>query len=343
MASAPESLRPIDPFVGLLNCIGFGTLSRMDRISKSPFGIAAAAAFLCVSLAAQQASHKLSIFQRKSHSNTQTETGPATPFPLGREAPPETTDVVFRSPHRMSAADRQLKAESESAIAAHAAFENFHLDDGQWTYQQIACRALPNHLFLRFTRDSGPRDGSVFSVSIPRTGNGRLRLIPIQRRGFSLYSPAPSNRGTVAAFNQIRREDGPNPDAGWLETALCYAALAGANPSVGPLTGDAVLEDPAPPVAEMLVTLDGGAIVTFTDEAAHPHPILWNMTFNPKGALLKVNREPAVLNARKIMPAQSPPHHTTILPVTAVRPDAGTQSETSISAPPAQPASRQDR
>jgi hypothetical protein len=298
----------------------------MARFPKLPFGIIAAAAFVCVSLAAQTAHHKPSIFQRIRHSHAVVQPGSATPFPLGKEAEPAATDVEFRNPDRMTAADRALEAQSESAIAQHAAFENFQLNDGRWSYQQIACRALPNHLFLRFTRSRGAGDRSMFSVSIPRAGKGRLRLIPILRRGFSLYSPAPSREGSVAAFNQIRTEDGPDPNAGWLETALCYAALTGANPSVGPLTGEAVLDDPSPPLAEMLVTIDGGAVVTFTDEAAKPRPILWTMTFNPEGALLKVKREPAVLNSQVVMPQQAQQGQTTILPGSTEQPPTSSAS-----------------
>lgn len=291
----------------------------MVRFPKLPIGIAAASAFLCVSLAAQSASHRFSIFPHKHHAQTAIEAEPPAPFPLDKEEPPPATDVAFRSPGQMSEADRRLEASSESAIARQAAFEDFSLDNGHWTTQQIACRALPNHLFLRFTRDTGAGDRSVFSVSIPRNGNGHLRLIPVLRRGFSLYSPAPSNNGTVAAFNQIRREDGPDLNPGWLETGLCYAALAGANPSVGPLTGNAVLDSPAPPMAEMLVSLNGDAIVHFTDQAARPHPMLWSMTFSPKGTLLKVNREPADRNPHRIVPQQAKPDQTTILPAPTTR------------------------
>lgn len=211
----------------------------------------------------------------------------------------------------MSAADRALQAGSQAVIAQRAALANFQLGEGRWSYRQIDCRAFPNHLFLRFTRDGGPGDRSVFSVSMPRNGRGRLLLIPVLRRGYSLFSPAPGSAGTIAAFNRIRREDGPDPKTGWLETALCYAALAGANPRVGPLTGDAVVDEPSPPLAEMQVLLDGGGIVRFTDEASLPRPLLWSLTFSPSGELLKVEREPAQSNTRWIAPNGWKPKSTT--------------------------------
>lgn len=309
----------------------------MDRFPKLLFGVAAAAS-LCVSLSAQQAQLWSSIFHREKHGKAAVRTEAASPFPLGQEAPPIASDVQFHSPAQMTDADRELEAGSESRIAQDAGFLNFQLDKGRWEYQQIACRALPNHLFLRFTRDNGARDRSIFSVSIPRNRDGHLRIIPVLRRGYSLFSPAPGNSGTIAAFNQIRREDGSNPSPGWLETALCYAALAGADPSVGALTGADPLSQPAPPLAEMQVLLDGAAIVRFTDEASLPHPQLWNLTFNPAGALLKVTREPAVLYPRWIAPKDWK-NTMKARPVPAQQPARSNRPETRTILPPAKPIS----
>lgn len=272
----------------------------MNRFPKFRFGLAAAIVF-CACLTAQPRRRWSSIFRRAQHRNTSIQAGQS-PFLLGQEAPPISTDVRFRSPDQIAEADRALEAKSHVAIAQHAGLANFQLSEGNWSYRQIDCRAFPNHLFLRFIRDTGPGDRSVFSVSIPRLGQGRLQVIPVLRRGYSLFSPAPGNKGTIAAFNRIRLEDGPHPKIGWLETALCYAALAGADPGIGPLTGDAVVDDPSPPLAEMQVLLDGGAIVRFTDEAALPHPELWSLTFGPAGDLLRVVREPAVINTRWVVP-----------------------------------------
>jgi hypothetical protein len=98
--------------------------------------------------------------------------------------------------------------------------------------------ALPEHLFLRFTRNDGAGDVSLFSASIPR-GEGRVRIIPIQRRGYSLFSPAPINAMTISAFNHIRDEERSDQAPDWLGTGLCYAALAGAHPQAALLAEDA--------------------------------------------------------------------------------------------------------
>ena len=76
--------------------------------------------------------------------------------------------------------------------------------------QKIACPRLTNHLFVQFTRNNGNGDVSIFSASIPRNGMGRIRIVPILKRSYSLFSPAPINSMTISAFNHIRSEEGAN-------------------------------------------------------------------------------------------------------------------------------------
>jgi hypothetical protein len=136
----------------------------------------------------------------------------------------------------------------------------------------------------------------VFSASIPRGGEGRVRIIPIQRRGYSLFSPAPVNALTISAFNHIRAEEGIKPTFDWLGTALCYAALAGAHPHAAPLIdAPETPKVPAAPPAVLEIFLRGGAVIHFTDVAAAPRPMEWTMTFNSAGKLLKASHEPASL------------------------------------------------
>ncbi len=305
----------------------------MVAILRLPSGVAAAA-FFCLSLAAQPSRRLPWPFHHgKPHAGAQS------PFALGREAPPSSTDVQFRSPGQMTPADHSLLVSSQAAIARHAANNALQFNQGNWTYRQIVCRALPNHLFLRFSRGAGPADLSLFTVSIPRNGHGRVRVIPILRRGYALFSPAPGNADTIAAFNRIRSEDGPDPDVGWLETGLCYAALAGASPRVGPLTGNGMISQPTEPLAELEVPLNGGAVIRFTDQNSRPRPTLWTMVFNPQGSLLKVRREPAVRNARFLVPA-APATTGATISQPAYQPAAAQSAATRNSSPPSQPASR---
>lgn len=300
------------------------------KIPRFAAGLAAASALFCISLAAQTAGPSADGVRRGSPI---VQHHPPMPFPPGRAGSAPAV-IEFLAPGQMTEADRELEAGAESSIAARAGTADLEFNQGQWTYRQIVCPALPNHLLLRFTRDNGARDQSVFTASIPRNGQGHVRVIPLIRRGYSLWYPAPVSAITMAAFNQIRREEGSAAGTDWLQTGLCYAALAGADPVVGPLISGATMHQPAPPLAEMEIPTTGGAIVRFTDQASLPHPTLWTMTFSPGGALLKVKRELASSVARWQVPSEHSPQ-AVILPTPRERPVISHPIELQSSAPAA--------
>jgi hypothetical protein len=232
-----------------------------------------------------------------------------TPFPPGAGPLEIARSIQLRSSDEMTEQDRLLEAGSESSIAGRAGFADIAFNEGKWSYRQLVCPALPNHLFLRFTRNNGAGDVSVFSASIPRNGEGRIRIIPIERRSYSLFSPAPVNALTIAAFNHIRAEDelgqpDPAPDraAGWLGTALCYAALAGANPMAAPEDATGPRSFPSASAPSLEIPPQGGAIVRFTDFSAAPRPMEWTLIFSGKGRLLKATHGPAGIHGEKAIP-----------------------------------------
>lgn len=196
------------------------------------------------------------------------------PFPLSGNLP---LSVEIRPAAAIPEQDKELEANEESSIRAHAGlrFMDF-TPGGNWHYWQIACPAFPGHLFLRFTRAAGKGDVSAFTASIPRFDQGRVRIIPIQRRGYSLWSPAPINKQTIWAFNHILAEERPSGPPQWAAIAVCYAALAGTGRE-GALTP---LHAP-----NLELEKNGGAIVNFaTDD---PRAKNWTMLFNNRGTLLK--------------------------------------------------------
>ena len=208
--------------------------------------------------------------------------------------------VEFRILDQMTERDRLQATNAESSIAEQAKYSNLEFNEGQWAYQQVVCPALPNHIFLRFLRNNGTGDVTVFTASIPRGEEGRVRIIPIQRRGYSLFSPAPINALTISAFNHIRAEENPDNASGpapdWLGTALCYAALAGGHPQAATLTEHPEAEK-FPPAGTALLSVgnNGGAVLAFTDVSTASHPMLWSMTFDHKGKLIKGGHSPADL------------------------------------------------
>jgi hypothetical protein len=212
--------------------------------------------------------------------------------------------VEFRAVDQMSETDRLLAANAESSIAQQVKYADLDFNQSGWSYQQVICPALPNHIFLRYLRNNGTGDVSMFSASIARGDEGRVRIIPIQRRGYSLFSPAPINALTISAFNHIRAEENPDqdpaeaPNAGpdWLGTGLCYAALAGGHPQAASISENPAGEKfPAAGTALLDEGNNGGAVLSFTDASATPRPMRWSMTFDRKGKLIKGGHSPAEL------------------------------------------------
>ena len=208
--------------------------------------------------------------------------------------------IEFRAVDQMTEKDRLQAANAESSIAESTRYADLEFNQGQWSYQQVVCPALPNHIFLRFLRNNGAGDSTVFTASIPRGGEGRVRIIPIQLRGYSLFSPAPINALTISAFNHIRAEENPDQDPDktpdWLGTALCYAALAGGHPQPAALTSDPAADKlPIASTALLEVSSNGGAVLSFTDVSAKPRPMRWTLTFDRKGRLIKGGLSPADL------------------------------------------------
>jgi hypothetical protein len=212
--------------------------------------------------------------------------------------------IEFRSQSQMTQPDRDLADGAQASIREDATLAGIEFGQGKWTYQQLTCQALPGHLFLLYKSENGAGDISLFSAAIARAGNGRARIIPIQRRGFSLFSPAPVNPLTIAAFNRIRLSEPENQNADWLATALCYAALTGAHPETTPTpdkSPDASLSLSFPPTLE--VGNFGESTVRFVDVANPRQPKEWALTFNAKGQLLKVTNSAVPTYSVKPIPA----------------------------------------
>lgn len=198
-------------------------------------------------------------------------------------------NLQYITENQMTEADHRLVEDAEPAIREGAALAGFELSTGKWSYEQLACQALPEHLLLLFKADNGVGDVSLFSAAIPRSGHGRIRVIAIQRRGYSLFSPAPENPLSISAFNQIRADEPASKNSDWLATALCYAALTGAHPEISPppvQSTNSELSLSFPPTVE--VETGGDSTVRFVDVAAGHQPREWALTFDSNGRLLKV-------------------------------------------------------
>jgi hypothetical protein len=242
--------------------------------------------------------------------NTQYKTKPLPPVvaitPFAFSTPESASEplIAYRSADQMNEADRDLAAKAVPSIREGATLAGIDFDKGGWTYQQLVCKALPGHVFLLFNNNSGRHDASSFSAAIPRSSSKtRVRIIPIQRRGYSLYSPAPVNALTISAFNRIRADEPQSNATDWLAIALCYAALTGPMPEISlPSNKSAGKELPLsfPPTLE--VQPSGKSIVRFIDVATPRQPMQWVLTFDVKGHLIKVTRFATAALATKPVP-----------------------------------------
>jgi hypothetical protein len=108
--------------------------------------------------------------------------------PFQSETPQSSSTelIEFRSQSQMTQPDRDLVDGAQGSIREAATLAGIEFGRGKWTYQQLVCQALPGHLFLLYKGENGAGDISLFSAAIARAGNAHARIIPIQRRGFSL-------------------------------------------------------------------------------------------------------------------------------------------------------------
>jgi hypothetical protein len=225
-----------------------------------------------------------------------------TPFPI--DAHTRTLSALpFLPPERMAMADQELVAANQMEIARRAGLQGFDLERGDgagWGYEQAVCPVFPDHLILDYSRSNGAGDVSLFSVVIPRgsaTG-GHVRVIPVRRRSYSLWTPAASNELTVNDFNHMVKEGGKGVDPDWLTLGLCYTALAGGH--VRAALVPATAADEVYPLfvpAKLSVSGMGGAQIHLADLTHYPEPkakaMDWVLTFAQSGRLLKVKHEVA--------------------------------------------------
>ena len=206
----------------------------------------------------------------------------AVPSPTAADMEP----VRFRAEEQMTAGDRALLAGQGRAIANAAGFNAIDIEGGPWTRTQIECPALPGHLFVRYMRNQGPGDETVFTAAIARAGAGPAHVIPVLRRGYTTLFETSGSGAAVAVFNRIRREEQPADPPAWLGLGGCYAALAGAGSRPAKID-TAVWPLGAPPI----LGVEGDkTILRFAGVDAAARPATWTLTFDRHGTLLKAER-----------------------------------------------------
>jgi hypothetical protein len=135
----------------------------------------------------------------------------------------------------MSAANRALLQQREMDVSSAAAFYGFDISDSHWTYQQIVCRSLPDHMMLNFENDSVEHGASHFVAVVPANGD-KVQVVTDYAHGLLPFHAAWEKSAAYEAFNRMttsdRGEHALGPQSHWLNLSMCFVALTGHVPQV---------------------------------------------------------------------------------------------------------------
>jgi hypothetical protein len=146
-----------------------------------------------------------------------------------------TSTLPVLDARQMSAADRALLEQREVDVSSAASFFGFDISDSRWTYQQIICRTLPDHMMLSFENNSVEHGPSHFVAVVPANGD-KVQVVTDYAHGLLPFHAAWEKSAAYEAFNQMitgdRGEHELGPSSHWLNLGMCFAALSGHLPKV---------------------------------------------------------------------------------------------------------------
>lgn len=192
----------------------------------------------------------------------------------------------------MSSADKDLLARWEPDLRRETSHLDLGYGHGSWNYSQLDCPTFPDHLFLRFSQVGSKSGHSKFSVSLPRDGKDRLYIIPILRGSYAPFVPAADSPITIAVFNRILAHEKRYGKPNWEGVAACYSALVGADPESNALL-DGEFSEPNVDFSSTLVLSISSRHYIIHFVTVQPQLLVWHMTFDRDGRLLKTTAAPS--------------------------------------------------
>ncbi len=212
-----------------------------------------------------------------------------------------TVSLPMLSSAEMSEEDAALLNARQADVSKAAAFYGFDISDQSWTYQQIVCRTLPEHLFLAFYDGQSPRGASRFVAIVPHGSSkatDSVQIVTDFSHGLFPFEPAWKRDGSFGIFNRVvvadRGEKPVMPNSHWLNLGMCFVALTGAVPQVAvPVDNVAASEALAKRkgITPIIRVGDHGAAeVAFSDVSANHLTANWKLSFDRDGKLKKVDR-----------------------------------------------------
>ena len=182
----------------------------------------------------------------------------------------------------MDSADAKVIKVKHRDLVTEAAFWGYDLNAPRWTADQVLCPEIPDAIVLHYRR-AGAKGESLFTAVVPR-GSGRVLIVPVLYGGSTPFESAFGAKRTMSVFNQAVPADVAKRDAGpdghWLQLAMTYAVIAGAEPRVPrqPEQQPGLMQAPDP-------TLKAGATdeVIFSDRQAERKYTVWTIELNTAG------------------------------------------------------------
>ncbi len=204
----------------------------------------------------------------------------------------------------MTSQDTAVVSSLTPELDRKAALASFDLSRPGWLYQQIACPAFPDFVFLAFRHGPDP-DGSSRFVAVLARDSPQVSIVSTVSHGLRPFESLWSKSSTYDIFNRmLRRERGLIPlgnAPNWLVISMCYAELSGkhvqvltSQPWPDP-TMDLVRLNAGLP--QMQISSDRSALVTFSDASKPTQTIGWTLNFDRRGQITSVahtsSRQPA--------------------------------------------------
>lgn len=211
----------------------------------------------------------------------------------------------------MSAANRELLQQREVEVSSAASFYGFDISDSHWTYQQIVCRSLPDHMMLSFRNESVDHGPSHFVAVVPANGD-KVQVVTDYAHGLLPFHAAWEKSTAYEAFNRMtaadRGEHGLGPQSHWLNLGMCFAALTGHPPRV-PEPRESVEASEALTKrngSTPIILIDPGkdAEVDFSD-ISETRTNNWRLRFDNRGRLTKAELDSAGALKTRVVPMSS--------------------------------------
>lgn len=197
----------------------------------------------------------------------------------------KTVAVELRSPAQMDDEERALIQAKKQEIRQEADFFGYDLNSGQWEYDQIVCPEMPDDVILHYRSRSRNGAESLFTAVVPR-GSGRVYVVPVLFRNAVPFHAAAGSERSLSVFNHVVpqqvAEAAVQPGGKWLQLAMCYAAVAGAEPQV-PQQTDADTALVQAPVPTLRMNENHSREVIFSDRNHARQYMVWIIDFSAKG------------------------------------------------------------